>query len=186
MLQRDGQWWRLNPGGVPRSEDLIEGSHTLQVGEQEIAIHHSGQGHTISDLWVHLRRGNVDIIATGDVASLGVYPFSDLGEGGADILNTVKTLGNWVSAYLNVIFVPGHGPVATAAELAQHADYLEFLWEFVGRARAEGLTENETVARIDLTRYRLANLPIFHYGARFLSARSKFHSVFRLQARAES
>jgi glyoxylase-like metal-dependent hydrolase (beta-lactamase superfamily II) len=185
MRKRDSHWWRLNPDGVPRPENLIEGGHTLQVGEQEVTIHHAGQGHTVSDLWVHFRRGDLDVIATGDVASLGVHPFFDLGEGGADILNMVKTLRHWVSAYPNAVFVPGHGPVAAAADLAQHADYLEFLWEFVGRAREEGLTENETIARIDLTRYRLANLPIFHYGARFLSARSNIRSVYRLQMRAD-
>jgi hypothetical protein len=90
-------------------------------------------------------------------------------------------LRQWAAAYPNAVFVPGHGPVATAADLIQHSDYLEFLWEFVGRARANGLTERETIASFDLSRYRLAALPIFHYGTSFLSARSNLSAIYRLQ-----
>ena len=81
MEERDGKWWHRHPGGVPKATDLIDETVEANVGGQTVVVNPGGQGHTATDLWIHLRRGDLDIIATGDVASLGVYPFFDMGQG---------------------------------------------------------------------------------------------------------
>lgn len=184
MRQRDRAWWRGHPEGLPAAENLVDEGCTLQVGQQEIALHHSGRGHTASDLWLTFRRGPVEIVATGDVASLSVYPFFDVGAGGADVLNMIRLLRHWAQTYPQAIFVPGHGPLARAADLQAHADYLAFLYDSVAAARAAGLSREEAVRQVDLAYFGLFNVPIFHYGWSFLSARSNVEAIYQLQERS--
>ena len=186
MLQRDPMWWRNHPEGLPKSADLVRDSLDVTVGGQDVTIHYTRRGHTATDIWLHLQRGGNDIIATGDVPILDVHPFFDLGEGGANIPNMIRLLNEWARDYPQATFVPGHGPEATAADLLQHAHFLEFIWESVAHARERGLSEQDTIANVDLNRYRLANLPIFHYGYKFLSASSTVGAIYRLQAETQT
>jgi glyoxylase-like metal-dependent hydrolase (beta-lactamase superfamily II) len=184
MQQRDGDHWGDGAGVQGLPQYLVQGaSQTLTVGDQPVTVHDGGQGHTAGDLWLHLRRAGKEIVVTGDVASLGVYPFFDLGPGGCDVPGMAQRLRAWAERFPQAIFVPGHGPLATARDLRHHAAYLSGLWEEVARARAAGLDEDGAVARIDLSRYRLSFLPIFHYEQTFLSAASNVRAMYRLQER---
>lgn len=181
MQLRDAKWWRDHPQGMPKPVDLVKDTLEVSVGGQDVTIHYTRPGHTATDIWLHMQRDGRDIIATGDVAFLDVQPFFDLGQGGVDVPNMIRTLNEWARDYPQATFVPGHGHVATAGDLLQHAHFLEFLWEFVARARERGLSEKEAIDSMDLSRFRLANVPIFHYGRTFLSASSTISAIYHLQ-----
>lgn len=182
MRRRDPGWWEEHPNGLPTAGDiLVEEEHRLQVGDQEVRVIAGGQGHSATDLWLELEREGQVIVGTGDVASLGIYPFFDLGEGGADIPHMIQRLRWWADQYPTAVFVPGHGPVGTAADLLAHASFQEFLYNSVAECRAAGLSEAETVRNVDLAFFELAIMPIFHYDHLLLSNRSNIRAMYRLQ-----
>jgi glyoxylase-like metal-dependent hydrolase (beta-lactamase superfamily II) len=181
MRQRDGFWWRRYPGGIPRPGDLVTEQQVIKVGDQEVVVNAGEQGHTAGDVWLYLQRDDTEIIATGDVASLGIYPFLDPAEGGADLLNMVRRLRAWAHDFPRAVFVPGHGPVATAADLLQHAHYLQFLYDSVAAARTGGMSRDEAARHIDLKQFGLMVVPIFHYGHTFLSEAGNVSAAYQLQ-----
>ena len=52
------------------------------------------------------------------------------------------------------IFVGGHGPMGTKADLADHIGYLEELYKAVGHASKDGLSLEETKARVTMEAYK--------------------------------
>lgn len=183
MQLRDTDWWEEHPSGMPTAGDLVTDVRQLMIGKQAVQVRAGGQGHTATDLWVTLERAGQPIIATGDVASLSVYPFFDLGEGGADVPHMITRLRQWAADYPDAVFVPGHGPVATAADLVAHGSFQEFLYNSVAECRAAGLSEEETIRNIDLAFFDLFIVPMFHYEHLALSRRSNIRAIYRLQER---
>lgn len=184
MMLRDGSWWSKHQAGLPQPENSIETTRTLEVGDQQVVLTHPGNAHTHTDLVVYLSKEGKEIVATGDIVFHGYYPFFDLSEGGADLSGLVRTIRDLANQHPNAVFVPGHGSLATAVDLVHLADYLEYLYDAVARVRAQGLTEDEAVNRIDVRNWDLSILPIFHYGQYWSTASSNIRSVYRLQARA--
>ena len=160
MRKRDGDWWKDHQNGIPT--ELIDDTRTLSVGSQQIVLTYPGPAHTHGDLWAYLRRGDREIVATGDLVFNTYYPFMDLGEGGEDILGLISSVRSLANKYPNAIFVPGHGPIAAAADLIRYADYLQFVYDSVAQARQQGLTEDQAVSRIDLSRWNLSRLASYH------------------------
>ena len=183
MRKRDGDFWQQHPDAIPLSDNLVHDTLTLKVGGQEVVVNAVGQAHTAGDVWVYLRRGDAEIITTGDIGTLDHYCFFDTGEGGADPLHWIESVRDLCGRYPKAIFVPGHGPVATADDMLRHADYVEFLCKSVAGSRADGLDESGTVRNIDLTMWNLSLAPIFHYGLWFLSASTNIRSVYQIQSR---
>ncbi|HKY27216.1 MAG TPA: MBL fold metallo-hydrolase, partial [Pyrinomonadaceae bacterium] len=181
MRKRDPDWWNAHPSGIPNQP--VDGTANLKVGSQDIVVTHPGPGHTQGDLWVYLRRGDKEIVATGDLVFHTYYPFMDLGEGGMDLqglINAVRTMAN---KYPNAEFVPGHGPIARAADLHNYANYLQFLSDSVAKARQQGLTEDQTVNSVDLSKWNLSKLPSFHGGHLcWATAEMNIRWVYQLQA----
>ena len=181
MRKRDPEWWNAHPNGIPNQP--IDGTANLKVGSQDIVVTHPGPGHTQGDVWVYLRRGDKEIVATGDLVFHTYYPFMDLGEGGMDLqglINAVRTMAN---KHPNAEFVPGHGPIARAADLHNYANYLQFLSDSVAQARQQGLTEDQTVNSVDLSRWNLSKLPSFHGGHLcWATAEMNIRWVYQLQA----
>jgi glyoxylase-like metal-dependent hydrolase (beta-lactamase superfamily II) len=178
MRERDGRIWRKRPDGMPG--ELIEETTTIHVGSQPVTIHADGRGHTASDLWLHIERDGRHVIMTGDVACLGVNPYFDTGEGGADIEHMIALLRRWATDYPDAVFVPGHGPVATASDMRYHADFLAFLIEHVGRAKRAGLSARQTVSNLSLSPFRLSPMVMFHGGQTFLNERSNIRQTHGL------
>lgn len=164
MKASDREWWDKNSGGIPQTGSLVNETATVKVGAQDVLLTFPGIAHTHGDLWVYLRRGDKEIVVTGDVFSHGYYPFLDLSERGVDIGGLIKTIRSIAHKYPDAAFVPGHGVVASATDLLRFADYLEFLDDSVAQSRREGLTEDQAVANIDLTKWNLSPLPSYHGG----------------------
>ena len=144
---------------------------------------HPGPAHTQGDLWAYLRTGDKEIVATGDLVFHTYYPMMDLLEGGINIPGLINAVRTMASKHPNATFVPGHGPIATAADLNNYADYLQFLYDSVAQARQSGLTEDQAVSRIDLSKWNLTKLPTFHGGHLcWATAETNIRWVYQIQS----
>lgn len=182
MRLRDVDFWGQHPGGIPVAENLVDTTLTLKIGGQEVVLTHPGPAHTRGDLWVYLRRGGVEVVATGDMVFHTYYPFMDLGQGGIDIPGLIGSIRSLAGRYPHAVFLPGHGPLARADDLLRYADYLQFLYDSVEQARKRGLSEDETVAAVDLSRWDLSVLPSYHDGKLcWATAANNIRCVYRLQ-----
>jgi glyoxylase-like metal-dependent hydrolase (beta-lactamase superfamily II) len=179
-IKRDADWWNAHQSGIPNQK--IDGTANLQLGAQEIVVIHPGPAHTQGDLWVYLRRGDKEIVATGDLFMHNYYPFMDLGEGGTDLPGLIAAVRTMANRYPNADFLPGHGPIAKAGDLIHYADYLQFLYDSVAQARQKGFTEDQTVSSIDVSKWTLSKLPSFYGGKLcWASAETNIRWVYQMQ-----
>ena len=181
MLDQDGDWWSTHRSGIPTTL-INDGSHHIAVGNQEVILTHPDIAHTHGDVWVYLPEQN--IIATGDIFLHTYYTFFDRGKGGTLLPRLIKTVRTLADSYPAALFVPGHGPLADAADLHQYADYLEFLYHAVEYAYKHGLSEDEAVRNIDLSQWKLHILPSFHhYKLAWATARNNIRWVYQIIGR---
>jgi cyclase len=129
---------------IPAQTYTTEGQR-LMVQGQTAVVQHPRSAHTDTDSYVYLPNANV--IATGDIVSLGPrYPTIDYANGGslAGIISTVDTylkLGNDQTKY-----VPGHGPLATKGDIQRYHDMLVGVRDAVKTQIDSGKTEDQAVA----------------------------------------
>jgi cyclase len=181
MRQSDPEWWGAHESALP--SELVGDEARVMVGGQEVVLTHPGPAHTRGDLWAYLRRGDREIVATGDLFVHTYYPFFDLTEGGVDIPGLIAALRTMADRHPRAAFVPGHGPVAAAADLHRFADYLQALQDEVAAARARGLNEDQAVAAIDLSRFGLSALPSYNRGGLcWATGESNVRWAYQLQA----
>jgi glyoxylase-like metal-dependent hydrolase (beta-lactamase superfamily II) len=160
MHSYDDDWWSSHPDGVPT--DLITGERTLQVGSVEVRLEPVGlPAHTSADVWVYLPQQN--IIATGDLVFHTYYPFLDQPEGGTSIPGMVEAVRRLAQQHPDAVFLPGHGPLATAADLLHYADYLQAMQTAAVAAHAQGWTEDQAAQRNSLSTWGLSVLPSYHH-----------------------
>jgi cyclase len=119
-------------------------------GEEAIAIH-VPNAHTDGDSIIHFRNANV--IAAGDLSFRGLFPFIDLGSGGTveGYIAGMQQLVDMSNA--DTMFLTGHGPVATHAELQTD---LAMLRDARARVKAlvdQGMSEEEILAANPLAPY---------------------------------
>jgi glyoxylase-like metal-dependent hydrolase (beta-lactamase superfamily II) len=109
-------------GRIPTQTYTTEGQR-LMVQGQTAVVQHPRNAHTDTDSYVYFPNANV--IATGDIVSLGPrYPTIDYANGGSlnGLITAVETyirLGNDQTKY-----VPGHGPLASRADMQRYRDML--------------------------------------------------------------
>jgi cyclase len=160
MRQYDNDWWGAHPDGVPKQ--LVDADmQPLKVGSIDVLLSHSEAAHTSGDLWVFLPKQN--IVATGDLVFNNYYPFMDQPEGGTSIPGIIRIVRKLAQEHPTAVFLPGHGPVATAADLLRYADYLEALYQAMGQAHQQHWSAEEAADRIDLSRWHLSVLPSYHH-----------------------
>lgn len=129
---------------IPAKTYTTEGLQ-LMVSGQTAVVNHPTSAHTDTDSYVYFPRANV--ISTGDIVSLGPrYPTIDYANGGSlnGIIQTVATyikLGNDETKY-----VPGHGPLATKADMQRYHDMLVAVRDAVQAQIKAGKTEDQAVA----------------------------------------
>jgi glyoxylase-like metal-dependent hydrolase (beta-lactamase superfamily II) len=124
----------------------FEGQLDLQVGDRPVSLVEVGPAHTAGDLVVHLPADG--IVFTGDILFHGGHPIVWAGP-----------VANWIAACERIIdlsptvVVPGHGPLATPAAVAELKGYFEFLTT-EARIRFDGGASPLEAARdIDLGPY---------------------------------
>jgi glyoxylase-like metal-dependent hydrolase (beta-lactamase superfamily II) len=118
---------------------------TLMVGGRTAVVGHPNSAHTDTDSWVFFPDANV--LAMGDTTSLGNrYPTIDYANGGS-----INGIINTVTQYLQMTngqtkYVPGHGPLATRADIVRYRDMLQAVRYLVRAEIQAGKTEDQAVA----------------------------------------
>lgn len=129
---------------IPAQTYTTEGQR-LMVQGQSAMVQHPRNAHTDTDSYVYFPSANV--IACGDIVSLGPrYPTIDYANGGSlnGIITAVETyirLGNDQTKY-----VPGHGPLASRADMQRYRDMLVGVRDAVKAQIDMGRTEDQAVA----------------------------------------
>jgi len=117
----------------------------LMVQGQTVMVNHPASAHTDTDSYVYFAESNV--IATGDTVSLGPrYPTIDFANGGSlnGIISTVDTyirMGND-----NTKYVPGHGPLASKADIQKYHAMLVAVRDAVQAEIKAGKSEDQAVS----------------------------------------
>lgn len=117
----------------------------LQVTGRTAVVGHPNSAHTDTDSWVIFPDANV--IAMGDTTSLGArYPTIDYANGGSinGIINTVN--GYLAMTNGQTKYVPGHGPLATRADIVRYRDMLTAVRYLVRTEMQANKTEDQAVA----------------------------------------
>ena len=124
-------------------------SHALSFGGETLALAHFAPAHTDTDIYVHFPRENV--LHVGDIFFNGRYPFIDGSTGGA-INGMVAAAEKALSlADKDTKIVPGHGALATKADLLTYRDMLATARDRVQKLKSEGKSLTEAVAARPLT-----------------------------------
>jgi len=131
-------------GAIPTKTYTTEGLQ-LMVDGQTAMVNHPASAHTDTDSYVYFPAANV--IATGDVVSTGNrYVTIDYANGGSinGIISTVETyikMGDDQTKY-----VPGHGELASKADLQKYHDMLVRVRDAVQGEIKSGKTEEQAIA----------------------------------------
>ena len=98
---------------------------TLHLNGGEVHVFHVAPAHTDGDAVVHFRTANV--VHGGDVLFTGMYSFIDLSTGGS-VAGMIAALGRLAElGDEQTKFIPGHGPLATRADVRAARDLLRDL-----------------------------------------------------------
>jgi len=119
-------------------------SMMLRQGSQQLTLVNYGPAHTDGDTVVYLAPANIGVV--GDIFSNHVYPIIDLASGGSidgTILSVDRILAQTDE---QTKIIPGHGPVATRADLQDYRDMLVQIRQRIKALIAAGKTMDETVA----------------------------------------
>jgi cyclase len=116
----------------------------VHAGGEEIEMNSVPPAHTDGDLIVHFRKH--DVIHTGDLFSNGFYPNIDASSRG--------WIGGMIAAADRILklvgpstkIIPGHGPLATPADLAADHKMLVTVHDRLAPLADSGKTTNEAVA----------------------------------------
>ena len=117
---------------------------TFHWNGDEIRVHHVAPAHTDGDSIVRFVKA--DVVHMGDLFFNGGYPFIDTSSGGrvdgviAAAEETLAAIGE------KTRIIPGHGPLATRADLQSYRDTLTLLRDRVAKLKAEGKSRDEVIA----------------------------------------
>ncbi len=124
----------------------FESQLDLRVGDRRIRLIEVGPAHTAGDVVAFLP--NDGVVFTGDILFHGGHPIVWAGP-----------VANWITACDRIlelapsVVVPGHGPLATPAAVAELKEYFEFLTREARLRFEAGLTPMEAARDIDLGPY---------------------------------
>ncbi len=117
---------------------------TFQVNGEVVKVFHLPNAHTDGDSVVHFTKA--DVIHTGDLFFNGSYPVIDAAAGGS--IDGIIAAGQKIHALASdrTKIIPGHGPLATKADLAAYVKMLETARAKIAALAAAGKTRDEAVA----------------------------------------
>jgi cyclase len=122
---------------------FASGTVHLHLGKREVVLF-TLPGHTGGDVLAYVPDANV--VFTGDMGWRKTLP--NLVD--ATVNDWIVSLDKLLAEYPNAKFVPGHGEVATAAEMREFHDYLVDLKARVTQAIAAGLTIEQAKEQLKL------------------------------------
>lgn len=124
--------------------ETFAGALTIHTNGEELHLMHIPPAHTDGDIIIHFRSAN--ILHTGDLLFNGFYPFIDASSGGS-IDGMVKAADKILSLVDDKTkIIPGHGKLATRADLSAFRDMLATVSERIKKLIAQGKSIDEIVA----------------------------------------
>jgi len=119
-------------------------SMTLNQGSQRLILANYGSAHTDGDTVIYIAPANVVVV--GDIFSNHFYPIIDLASGGSidGMIHSIDQI--LAQSDERTKIVPGHGPVATRADLQDYRDMLAQVRQRIQALIASGKTIEEAVA----------------------------------------
>ena len=132
------------PAEALPKETYFGGSITVEAGGRKAVLTHIANAHTDGDTWVYFPDANV--LATGDTFNnLKRYQNIDFANGG-DVRGMIRAMDTYLKAANdNTKIVPGHGPLATRADVVAFRDMLVTSRDRIEKLFNEGKTEQEVV-----------------------------------------
>jgi glyoxylase-like metal-dependent hydrolase (beta-lactamase superfamily II) len=137
----------LRDGNYPRQAlptTTYSSTMTLRQGSQRLTLANYGAAHTDGDTVIYIAPANVVVVS--DIFSNAFYPIIDLTSGGSIdglILSVDRILAQTDE---QTKIVPGHGPVATRADLQAYRDMLVQVRQRIKALITAGKTMDEAVA----------------------------------------
>lgn len=121
---------------------------TLHLNNETIRIQHTPTAHTDGDSFVHFANSNV--IHAGDLFFNGFFPFIDPDHGGsvAGVIAGVDRILALANDMTKII--PGHGPLATKADLQAYREMLATALERLSALKRQGLSAQQAAAKAPL------------------------------------
>jgi cyclase len=119
----------------------LKDTASIHFNGEEIRLWHVGSGHTDGDVIIHFTKSGV--IHMGDQFVNPRFPFVDVASGG-DVAGYIKTVGDVLAQCDDTVkIIPGHGALATKADLKKFHDMLVGTSALVkqGVAAGKSLTE---------------------------------------------
>lgn len=116
-------------------------SMSIHLNGEEITLRHYPNGHTDGDTVVFFKNANV--VHFGDNFFVGRFPFVDVDSGGSvqGLISNIDSLIKTVPADAKLI--PGHGPLATLADLQAYRDTMADSAKIITDAMKAGKTADE-------------------------------------------
>jgi glyoxylase-like metal-dependent hydrolase (beta-lactamase superfamily II) len=146
---KDDPQQNTGPGALPIV--TFSDEMTFHVNGHEAYVFHLPTAHTDGDAAILFRQANV--IATGDILFRGLFPFIDLDSGG-NVHGYMAAMQKLIDmANDETKFMPGHGPVASRADVQQDLDMLRDGEARVKALIDKGMSEEEIVAANPLSIY---------------------------------
>ena len=121
-----------------------QGQMSLHLNGEDIVLTAVPPAHTDGDLLVHFRGAN--LLHMGDLFFNGFYPFIDYSSGGWISGMVVAAKSGLALCDDKTRIVPGHGPMATPADLKAYLAFLETMNDRLTKLRVAGKSEDEAVA----------------------------------------
>ena len=117
---------------------------TFHWNGDEIRVYHVAPAHTDGDSIVRFVKA--DVVHMGDLFFNGGYPFIDTSSGGR-VDGVIAAAGETLAAIgEKTRIIPGHGPLATRADLQSYRDTLTLLRDRIAKLKAEGKSRDEVIA----------------------------------------
>jgi len=123
----------------------FDGDVTFYFNGETINVMHLPAAHTDGDSAVHFE--NANIVHMGDIFFNGFFPFIDQSGGGT--LDGVIAAAETIAAIANdeTKIIPGHGPMASKADLLTYKSMLEDVRARMAPLIGEGLSRDEVLAK---------------------------------------
>jgi cyclase len=133
------------PAEALPKQTYFGGSITVETGGRKAQLTHISNAHTDGDTWIYFADANV--LATGDTFNnLKRYQNIDFANGG-DVRGMIRALDTYLRAANETTkIVPGHGPLATKADLVTFRDMLVTSHDRIKKLFDEGKSEAEVIA----------------------------------------
>ena len=148
---REAHWNAIQETNVTPPNVTYSDTMTIHKSGREVQLHFLGRGHTAGDTMIFLPAER--IVFTGDFL---------LGRPGGGILSYMGDgfVNEWPDSLQRLkaidfdVIVPGHGaPFRDRGQIDTFQAYLGDLWAQVSKLRADGLSVEEAVGRVDMSQY---------------------------------